>query len=526
MKAITGTILLLFMVGNVFGQTVMTNKPTYKAGESITVNFTGATYPKDWVGLYAVGSTPGSASPSIDWQYVDGTRNGSTLVTNGSIVFQNGLSSEGNYKVCFLSDDGYTIMKTANFNVSNAEALAAFNASPTFIAPGGTVNFSDQSTNSPTSWLWSFPGGTPSTSTEKNPTVTYSVEGNYDVSLSATGTSGTLQLTRTGYIKVSSQPVSAKLKVMQFNIWSEGTSVPNGLTYIRDIINSVNPDLVCFSEVKNYSGDWTTKIITELAALGKTYYRGYVAGSDVSLISKYPITSSGPVIGGATVPYVITIDGASIVVCPSHLDYTYYATYLPRGYACGGSGKYAGWNAFSPFLPETNVSEIEAQNLASNRDEQIGAFISYMKNETRPVLLLGDFNEPSCLDWTAKQASLYDHNGVVYEWSTTLSLKNNGFVDAYRQVYPDEVENPGITWPAVATGVGSTSWAPLSDERDRIDYIFYKGEGVVATEASIVGPKGCYVKSASTTDGNGNDLFEASTMPWPSDHKAVTATIN
>ncbi|MDP4276546.1 MAG: T9SS type A sorting domain-containing protein, partial [Bacteroidota bacterium] len=47
-----------------------------------------------------------------------------------------------------------------------------------------------------------------------------------------------------------------------------------------------------------------------------------------------------------------------------------------------------------------------------------------------------------------------------------------------------------------------------------------------ATEASIVGPKGCYVKSASTTDGNGNDLFEASTMPWPSDHKAVTATIN
>jgi len=385
MKVTTAIILLLFMFGNVFGQTITTNKPIYKAGESITVNFTGAT--------------------------------------------------------------------------------------------------------------------------------------------NATDASGTHQLNETGFIKVSNQPVSANLKVMQFNVWSEGTSVSHGLTYIRDIIHSVNPDLVCFSEVKNYSGDWTTKIINELAALGITYYRGYVAGADVSLISKYPITSSGPAIGGATVPYVVNINGASIVVCPSHLDYTYYATYLPRGYACGGSGKYAGWNALSPFMPKTNVSEISAQNTASSRDEQIGAFIDYMQNEKRPILLVGDFNEPSCLDWTARQANLYDHNGVVYEWPTTLSLKNNGFIDAYRQVYPDEVLNPGITWPAIATGVGSTSWAPLSDERDRIDYIFYKGNGVIATEASIVGPKGCYVKNTITTNGNGDDLFEASAMPWPSDHKAVTATL-
>jgi len=526
MKIFTCIVSMLLMFWNVFAQTVTTDKLTYKVGEAITVNFTGATTVQDWVGLYATTSIPGSGSPSIDWQYVDGTQSGSSLVVSGSVVFQNGIKAEGNYKVCFLSNNGYSVMSVTNFTVSNAVALAAYTASSTFIAPGGTVNFTDQSTNSPTSWLWSFPGGTPSSSTEKDPSVTYSSEGIYDVTLSATGYSGTLQLKKSGFIKVSNQIVSASLKVMQFNIWQEGTSVTNGLTYIRDIINSVNPDLVCFSEVKNYSGDWTTKIVNELAALGATYYRGYVAGSDVSLISKYPITSSGPVIGGATVPYVVNINGASLVVCPSHLDYTYYATYLPRGYACGGSGKYAGWNALSPFLPETDVSVISAQNLASNRDEQIEAFIDYMQNETRPVLLIGDFNEPSCLDWTAGQANLYDHNGVVYEWPTTLSLKNNGFVDAYRQVYPDEVLNPGITWPAVATGVGSTSWAPLCDERDRIDYIFYKGTGVRATAASIVGPKGCYVKNTVTTDGNGDDLFEASTMPWPSDHKAVTATIN
>ena len=93
-------------------------------------------------------------------------------------------------------------------------------------------------------------------------------------------------------------------------------------------------------------------------------------------------------------------------------------------------------------------------------------------------------------------------------------------------MYPDEVLNPGISWPAVATGVGTTSWTPLSDERDRIDYVFYKGEGVTATAAAIVGPVGSYAYNVVTTTGNGNDIFEASTMPWPSDHKAVVATIS
>lgn len=519
-------ISLLLLVGNLVAQTVSTDKSIYKVGEAITVSFTGTTGAKDWVGLYMATYTPGSASPSIDWNYVDGTKTGATLVVNGSVVFPNGLDAEGSYKVCFLANDGYTLLKSANFVVSNSVVVAAFDTTPTFIVPGGTVKFTDQSANSPTSWLWSFFGGNPSSSTEQNPSVTYNSEGIYDVSLSATEASGSLQLQKNGFIRVSNQPLSVSLKVMQFNIWREGTSVNNGLAYIRDVINAVEPDIVCFSEITNSSGDWTTKIVNELETLGRTYYRGYVVGFDVSLISKYPITSSGPAVGERTVPFTVNVNGASVVVCPSHLDYTYYSTYLPRGYACGGSGRYTGWNALSPFVPEIDVEAIETQNLASRRDEQIAAFIDYVKNETRPVLLIGDFNEPSCLDWTARQANLYDHNGVIFEWNTTRSLKDNGFVDAYRQVYPDEVLNPGITWPSVATGVGSTSWAPLSDERDRIDYIFYKGTGVTATAASLVGPKACYVKNIATTDGNGDDIFEAATMPWPSDHKAVTATIN
>lgn len=121
---------------------------------------------------------------------------------------------------------------------------------------------------------------------------------------------------------------------------------------------------------------------------------------------------------------------------------------------------------------------------------------------------------------------MFDHNGVVYEWTTTKALSNKGFTDAYRKVYPDEVLNPGITWPSYANNKGSTSWTPKSDDRDRIDFIFYKGNKVEALDAAIIGPKASYAKSILTTDNIGNDHFLADTLAWPSDHKGVYALIS
>ncbi len=62
--------------------------------------------------------------------------------------------------------------------------LAAFNATPTSGCIPLTVNFTDQSTGSPTSWNWSFPGGTPSSHTgQMPPLVTYNAAGSYNVTL-------------------------------------------------------------------------------------------------------------------------------------------------------------------------------------------------------------------------------------------------------------------------------------------------------------------------------------------------------
>lgn len=520
--------LLLLGSLSAIAATLTANKTTYNTNEAITINFTGSTAAKDWIGLYTSTATPASSSPSIKWFYTNGTQSSTTIAANGSVNFTTGLATAGTYKACLLANDGYTIMASVTFTVT-APSSAAFSVSANAVKTGGSITFTDNSKNAPTTWAWTFDGGTPATSTDRNPVVTYNTPGSYNVTLTATG-AGAVTATKTGYIKVADTFSATNLKVMQLNIWQEGTSVTNGMTYIRDVINAVNPDVVCFSEVRNYSGDWTTKIVNDLAAIGKTYYRGYIANTDVSLISKYPVNVNNlslPLSSdhGSVASFEVNVNGTAVVICPSHLDYTYYATYLPRAYACGGSGIYASWNALSPFVPVTDLATISSQNLGSQRDEQIAAVVAYANTENKPILLLGDFNEPSCLDWTAKQANLFDHNGVVFEWQSTKTLKDNGFVDAYRQIYPDEVNYPGITWPAAAYGKTTTSWTPLSDERDRIDFIFYKGVGLTATSAALVGPKGTFVKNILTTNGDANDVFEASNINWPSDHRGVTSTI-
>ncbi|OPA80565.1 endo-beta-N-acetylglucosaminidase [Paenibacillus selenitireducens] len=68
--------------------------------------------------------------------------------------------------------------------------VANFEADQTLIAPGDSVKFTDKSSEVTESWNWSFPGGEPSSSTERNPVVTYHEEGNYAVTLTAKNSEG------------------------------------------------------------------------------------------------------------------------------------------------------------------------------------------------------------------------------------------------------------------------------------------------------------------------------------------------
>ncbi|HRJ34782.1 MAG TPA: PKD domain-containing protein [Flavobacteriales bacterium] len=82
---------------------------------------------------------------------------------------------------------------------------ADFTANRQSICVGQTVTFTDLTSGTPTAWNWSFAGGTPATSTQQNPTVTYNTAGTYNVTLTATNANGTNSVTKTAYITVSNQ---------------------------------------------------------------------------------------------------------------------------------------------------------------------------------------------------------------------------------------------------------------------------------------------------------------------------------
>ncbi len=93
-------------------------------------------------------------------------------------------------------------------NVCGAPVVARpvpnFQADKQKVLRGSRVTFTDLSANSPTQWQWTFEGGDPATSTERNPVVTYSTPGKYDVTLVATNAIGaSAPLTKTDYIEVS-----------------------------------------------------------------------------------------------------------------------------------------------------------------------------------------------------------------------------------------------------------------------------------------------------------------------------------
>ncbi len=82
--------------------------------------------------------------------------------------------------------------------------IADFNSSKNSLCLGSSVQFRDASWNADvTSWSWTFEGGTPATSTDQNPLITYNSSGYKKVTLSVTNGTGTNEVVRSNYIFVS-----------------------------------------------------------------------------------------------------------------------------------------------------------------------------------------------------------------------------------------------------------------------------------------------------------------------------------
>jgi PKD repeat protein len=92
-------------------------------------------------------------------------------------------------------------------NLSAGIPVANFTSDRQLVLRGGTVNFNDLSLNFPTTWTWTFEGGEPATSSERNPSVVYNTPGVYDVTLTVSNAQGSNTVTRQDFIEVSSEGI-------------------------------------------------------------------------------------------------------------------------------------------------------------------------------------------------------------------------------------------------------------------------------------------------------------------------------
>lgn len=101
--------------------------------------------------------------------------------------------------------DGFSLDKTAPI-CPTQPPVTDFTASATAICVGQSVTFTDTSTNIPSAWTWTLPGGTPNSSTTQNPTVVYNTAGTYAVTLQAANYNGLDTKTVTNMITVTAYP--------------------------------------------------------------------------------------------------------------------------------------------------------------------------------------------------------------------------------------------------------------------------------------------------------------------------------
>ena len=190
-------------------------------------------------------------------------------------------------------------------------------------------------------------------------------------------------------------------------------------------------------------------------------------------------------------------------------------------------------NNYGPFLAQEKLRanpQLDLNNLAKLIEEKgarrggtrgYRATIETLEDaieKKRAIFLVGDFNEPSHLDWTEH----YAQNGtdrwvdnptgtplrLPVQWPGSVLLENIGMVDSFRYAHPNEVKKPGNTWtpPYPKETPGRR---PYGDQvLDRIDRIYHHGNKVKVLSAKVVGEK-----------GEVSDIVIK--RRWPSDHRAV-----
>ncbi|HEV7846041.1 MAG TPA: endonuclease/exonuclease/phosphatase family protein [Thermoleophilaceae bacterium] len=274
-----------------------------------------------------------------------------------------------------------------------------------------------------------------------------------------------------GLLLLAAPAAADPLTVMTFNVWYGGAQVEQDR--IGQAIRAAGADVVGVQEPEG-----NLRRIAEVAGMSYT-------DETLHLISHYPIYAVER--GGVRFAYVAVAPGRVVAIGNVHLP-------------------------SSPYGPElVRDGKSRAEVLANERATRLGEIRPYLRPLSRqagrgvPTFLTGDFNSPSHLDWTEAAAAARPQVKYSVRWPVSVALERAGFRDSYREVYPDPVARPGLTWTAGTP-------PPRIRRRetvDRIDWVTVNGPATTVTSRLVGEPGGPDVDIG---------------LPWGSDHRAVAST--
>jgi len=130
-----------------------------------------------------------------------------------------------------------------NFSVSTSPPTASITINEFSVCQGDSLQFTDNSTNQPTSWLWKVTGASNQTSNKQNPKFAFSQNGYYDVKLVVSNSFGADSSTIQNAIFIGTNPVEITLQTDNYGsetTWelldNNGNLIQSGGPY-TDVIN-------------------------------------------------------------------------------------------------------------------------------------------------------------------------------------------------------------------------------------------------------------------------------------------------
>ncbi|GEM_PF-2031113 len=313
--------------------------------------------------------------------------------------------------------------------------LAAFSASPTSGNAQLEVQFTDESTGTPTSWKWSFGDG--KYSTAENPVHTYSKAGKYTVSLTVKNAGGTNKIRKHNYITVYTATTPDKEAPVINSVILSNTAPETGdsITVTVDVTDNVGVSSVKASGVSLVNkGEniWEGSIVAEEGTHAVSVSASDVAGNTaIDESASYTATTSdktAPVINSVTLSDSTPETGNSITVTVDVTDNVGVNSVTASGVSLVNTGGNI-WGGSIVAEEGTHTVSVSAYDNSGNAgvDESV-SYTATTSDKTAPLINSVSLSSttPETGDSITVTVDVTDNVGVSSVTTSGVSLVNTG----------------------------------------------------------------------------------------------------